>query len=430
MKFSFYTLGCKVNQYETQAMEQLLLAQGHEIGRFDEVCDGYIINTCSVTAVADKKNRAVIRRCRKLHPNALIGVCGCYSQHAAEDVEKLEVDIVSGSGGREEFLSMMLSALEDRQRKTSVDNALRRREFEVLPAGGLSERTRAMLKVQDGCVNFCSYCIIPYTRGPVRSAPLELAVRQAKELAAQGFREIVVTGIEIASWGVDLPGKPNMVMLIEAICQAVPTLRVRLGSLEPRVITEEFCETLSKYPNLCPHFHLSMQSGCDSVLARMKRKYNTERYYESVQLLRKFFPGCALTTDMIVAFPGETEEEFEASLDFIQTCAFAEMHIFPYSRRPGTPADKMPGQHPNAVKEERSHRAIAVAEEMTAAYRRSLIGSTAEVLFEEPSDGYFTGHAPNYVRVYAPGEDLHNKLRTVRITGVFQDGVLGEIVEA
>ena len=430
MKFSFYTLGCKVNQYETQAMEQLLLAQGHEIGRFDEVCDGYIINTCSVTAVADKKNRAVIRRCRKLHPNALIGVCGCYSQHAAEDVEKLEVDIVSGSGGREEFLSMMLSALEDRQRKTSVDNALRRREFEVLPAGGLSERTRAMLKVQDGCVNFCSYCIIPYTRGPVRSAPLELAVRQAKELAAQGFREIVVTGIEIASWGVDLPGKPNMVMLIEAICQAVPTLRVRLGSLEPRVITEEFCETLAKYPNLCPHFHLSMQSGCDSVLARMKRKYNTERYYESVQLLRKFFPGCALTTDMIVAFPGETEEEFEASLDFIQTCAFAEMHIFPYSRRPGTPADKMPGQHPNAVKEERSHRAIAVAEEMTAAYRRSLIGSTAEVLFEEPSDGYFTGHAPNYVRVYAPGEDLHNKLRTVRITGVFQDGVLGEIVEA
>ena len=430
MKFSFYTLGCKVNQYETQAMEQLLLAQGHEIGRFDEVCDGYIINTCSVTAVADKKNRAVIRRCRKLHPNALIGVCGCYSQHAAEDVEKLEVDIVSGSGGREEFLSMMLSALEDRQRKTSVDNALRRREFEVLPAGGLSERTRAMLKVQDGCVNFCSYCIIPYTRGPVRSAPLELAVRQAKELAAQGFREIVVTGIEIASWGVDLPGKPNMVMLIEAICQAVPDLRIRLGSLEPRVITEEFCETLAKYPNLCPHFHLSMQSGCDSVLARMKRKYNTERYYESVQLLRKFFPGCALTTDMIVAFPGETEEEFEASLDFIQTCAFAEMHIFPYSRRPGTPADKMPGQHPNAVKEERSHRAIAVAEEMTIAYRRSLIGSTAEVLFEEPSDGYFTGHAPNYVRIYAPGEDLHNKLRTVRITGVLQDGVLGEIVEA
>ena len=427
MKFAFYTLGCKTNQYETQAMERLLVDLGHTIGSFDETCDGYVINTCSVTAVADKKNRAVIRRCRKLHPDALIGVCGCYSQHAAEDVQKLEVDIISGSGGREEFLAMMLSALRDRQQKTAVDNALRRREFEVLPAGGLSERTRAMLKVQDGCVNFCSYCIIPYTRGPVRSAPLELAVRQAKELAAQGFREIVVTGIEIASWGVDLPGKPTMVTLIEAICQAVPDLRVRLGSLEPRVITEDFCTTLSRYPNLCPHFHLSMQSGCDSVLARMKRKYDTARYYESVELLRKFFPGCALTTDMIVAFPGETEEEFGQSLDFIRRCDFAEMHIFPYSRRPGTPADKMPGQHPNAVKEERSHRAIAVAEEMTAAYRASMVGSVQEILFEEPCEGYFTGHAPNYIRVYAEGGDLHNQVRSVRITDIYRDGVLGII---
>ena len=430
MKFSFYTLGCKVNQYETQAMEQLLREQGHEIGRFDEVCDGYIINTCSVTAVADKKNRAVIRRCRKLHPDALIGVCGCYSQHAAEDVQKLEVDIISGSADREAFLNMMLSALHDRQQKTAVDNALRRREFEVLPAGGLSERTRAMLKVQDGCVNFCSYCIIPYTRGPVRSAPLELAVAQARELAAQGFREIVVTGIEIASWGVDLPGKPGMVTLIEAICQAVPDLRIRLGSLEPRVITEEFCRTLSRYDNLCPHFHLSMQSGCDSVLARMKRKYTTARYLESVELLRKYFPGCALTTDMIVAFPGETEEEFAQSLSFIRRCAFAEMHIFPYSRRPGTPADKMPGQHPNAVKEERSHRAIAVAEEMTAAYRSAMVGTTAPVLFEEPVEGFFTGHAPNYVRIYAVGAELHNQLRRVKITGLYRDGVLGEIVES
>ena len=428
MRFSFYTLGCKVNQYETQAMEQLLTAQGHEIGRFDEICDGYIINTCSVTAVADKKNRAVIRRCRKLHPDAVIGVCGCYSQHAAGDVEKLEVDIISGSGGREEFLAMMLAAMEDRQRKTQVDNALRRREFEVLPAGGLSERTRAMLKVQDGCVNFCSYCIIPYTRGPVRSAPLELAVRQAKELEAQGFREIVVTGIEIASWGVDLPGKPGMVTLIEAICQAVPNLRVRLGSLEPRVITEEFCERLSRFPNLCPHFHLSMQSGCDTVLARMKRKYDTARYYESVELLGRYFPGCALTTDMIVAFPGETEEEFAQSLDFIRKCAFAEMHIFPYSRRPGTPADKMPGQHPNAVKEERSRRAITLAEEMTAAYRRSMVGQTVEVLFEEPSEGHYTGHAPNYVRVYAEGQALHNEVRSVAITGVYKDGVIGTIL--
>ena len=411
-------------------MEQLLRDRGHEICRFDEDCDAYIVNTCSVTGEADRKNRSLIRRCRKNHPEAVIGVCGCYSQHAQEAVKELGVDVVSGSAGRENFIDMMLAALADRQMRMDVDAALRRRSFEVLPAGGLSERTRAMLKVQDGCVNFCSYCIIPYTRGPVRSAPLELAVAQAKDLENQGFREIVVTGIEIASWGVDLPGKPSMVTLIEAICQAVPDLRVRLGSLEPRVITEEFCEKLSKFPNLCPHFHLSMQSGSDTVLARMKRKYDTARYYESIELLRRYFPGCALTTDMIVAFPGETEEEYAESLAFIQKCAFAEMHIFPYSRRPGTPADKMPGQHPNAVKSERSRLAIAIAEEMTARYRASLIGTVQQVLFEEPAEGYFTGHAPNYVRVYAEGQDLHNQVRAVRITEVFRDGVLGEILES
>ena len=430
MRFAFHTFGCKVNQYETQAMEQLLRDRGHEICPFDEDCDGYIVNTCSVTGEADRKNRSLIRRCRKNHPDAVIGVCGCYSQHAQEAVKELGVDVVSGSAGRENFIDMMLAALADRQMRMDVDAALRRRSFEVLPAGGLSERTRAMLKVQDGCVNFCSYCIIPYTRGPVRSAPLELAVAQAKDLENQGFREIVVTGIEIASWGVDLPGKPNMVTLIEAICQAVPDLRVRLGSLEPRVITEEFCEKLSKFPNLCSHFHLSMQSGSDTVLARMKRKYNTARYYESIELLRRYFPGCALTTDMIVAFPGETEEEYAESLAFIQKCAFAEMHIFPYSRRPGTPADKMPGQHPNAVKSERSRRAIAIAEEMTARYRTSLVGSVQQVLFEEPAEGLFTGHAPNYVKVYAEGQDLHNEVRSVRITEVFRDGVLGEILES
>ena len=428
MKFAFYTLGCKVNQYETQAMEQILRARGHEIGHVDEVCDGYIINTCSVTAVSDKKNRAVIRRCRREHPDAVIGVCGCYTQHAPEAAQALGVDVISGSAGREAFLDLLLQAHADRNPQCSVDNALRRREFEVLPAGGLSERTRAMLKVQDGCVNFCSYCIIPYTRGPVRSAPLELAVEQAKELAAQGYREIIVTGIEIASWGVDLPGKPGMVTLIRAICEAVPDLRVRLGSLEPRVVTEEFCLALKNYVNLCPQFHLSMQSGCDSVLARMKRKYDTARYLESVRLLKEHFPGCAVTTDMIVAFPGETEEEFAASLAFIRQCAFADMHIFPYSRRPGTPADKMPGQHSNAVKDSRCHAAMEIAKHMNLAYRENLVGSVQEVLFEEESGDFFTGHAPNYIRVYAPGADLHNTVASVKITGVYADGLMGEIL--
>ena len=428
MKIGFYTLGCKTNQYETQAMEQLLTAMGHTVGSFEESCDGYIINTCSVTAVADKKNRAVIRRCRRENPNAVIGVCGCYSQHDAEAVRALGADVLGGSGQRQAFLQNMLTAMESRAHLESLDNALRRREFEVLPAGGLSERTRAMLKVQDGCVNFCSYCIIPYTRGPVRSAPLELAVAQAKELEEKGYREIVITGIEIASWGVDLPGKPSVRTLIAAVCEAVPALRVRLGSLEPRVITEEFCAEMVKYPNLCPQFHLSMQSGCDSVLARMRRKYDTTQYYESVALLKRYFPGCAVTTDMIVAFPGETEEEFAESLAFIRKCGFADMHIFPYSRRPGTPADKMPGQHDNATKEARSKAAIAVGQEMSLAYRLALVDSIQEVLFEEPEGDFFTGHAPNYVKVYVRGEGLHNKVRPVRITAVHADGVTGEVL--
>ena len=427
MKFGFYTLGCKTNQYETQAMEQLLTQQGHEVADFSSPCDGYIINTCSVTAVADKKNRAVIRRCRRENPNAVIGVCGCYPQHAAEAVRALGVDVLGGSADREAFLNNMLHAMEGRQYHEQLDNALRRRTFEILPAGGLTERTRAMLKVQDGCVNFCTYCIIPYTRGPVRSAPLDLAVAQAKELAEKGYRELVVTGIEIASWGVDLPGKPPVSALITAICQAVPQLRVRLGSLEPRIVTEEFCAALKALDNLCPQFHLSLQSGSDSVLTRMHRKYNTARFLESVCLLRKTFPGCAITTDMIVAFPGETEEEFAESLSFIQKCAFSDMHIFPYSRRPGTPADKLPGQHDNATKEARSRAATQISDQMNVAYRESLIGSVQDVLFEEKSGSYFTGHAPNYVKIYARGKDLHNEIRQVRIIGLYADGLLGDL---
>ena len=425
MKFGFYTLGCKVNQYETQAMEQLLTALGHVVGDFSQPCDGYIINTCSVTAVADKKNRAVIRRCRRDNPKAVIGVCGCYSQHDPEAVEQLDVDVIGGSAGREAFVQQMLSCMETRTRGKILDEALKRRDFEVLPAGGLEGRTRAMLKVQDGCCNFCTYCIIPYTRGPIRSATLSWAVDQAKKLQAQGYRELVLTGIEIASWGKDLPGKPELTVLVEAICQAVPEMRVRLGSLEPRIVTEDFCARLKQLANLCPQFHLSMQSGCDTVLQRMKRKYDTARYLESVRLLKTYFPDCAVTTDMIVAFPGETEAEFQQSLSFIRTCGFADMHIFPYSRRPGTPADQMPGQHGNAVKEARSREAVAVAEKMSVAYREALVGTELEVLFEEPEGEFFTGHAPNYVKVYVRGENLHNQLRNVQVTQVFRDGVMG-----
>ena len=424
MKIGFYTLGCKVNQYETQAMEQILLSQGHEVGTLKDACAAYIINTCSVTAVADKKNRAVIRRVRRENPAAVLAVCGCYTQHAAEKLEGLDIDVVGGSAQRQEFLEKVLEAVETRQKATVLDTALKRRSFEVLPAGGLEGRTRAMLKVQDGCVNFCSYCIIPYTRGPVRSAPLELAVEQAKSLAAKGYREIVLTGIEIASWGVDLPGKPRLEALIAGVCRAVPDLRVRLGSLEPRIITEDFCAQMAQLPNLCPQFHLSMQSGCDAVLTRMRRKYDTARYLESVELLYAYFPGCAVTTDMIVAFPGETEPEFEESLAFIRKCRFADMHIFPYSRRPGTPADKMPGQLGNAVKEDRSRRAMDVAEEMSTAYRQAMVGTVQEVLFEQEQDGFFVGHAPNYMKIYMKGKDLHNEIRRCFVEKVYKDGLL------
>ena len=427
MKYAIYTLGCKVNQYETQAMEQILDEMGHEAGSFDGICDCYIINTCTVTAVSDKKSRNMIRRVRKQNPNAVIGVCGCYAQVDPAAVQALDVDVVVGTSGREEFLRQLEAAYLHKTRFVQVDEALKRREFEVLPAGGMAARTRALMKVQDGCCNFCTYCIIPYARGPIRSLPLQTAVEQALQCAAAGYRELVITGIEISSWGADFKDGSKLQDLLAALCEAVPQCRIRLGSLEPRTVDADFCNTLARYPNLCPQFHLSLQSGSDTVLKRMHRKYDTARYQESVRLLKQYFPGCAVTTDLIVAFPGETEEEFAESLAFMEACGFALVHIFPYSRRDGTPAARMPGQHPNAVKEARASRAAQVAAELETAYNESMIGRTYPVLFEQVEHGFFTGHAPNYVKVYAEGENLHNEIRTVRITGPYRDGVTGTI---
>ena len=428
MKFTCYTLGCKVNQYETQAMEQLLTALGHTLCPEGADCDAVIVNTCTVTAVADRKNRTLIRRLRREHPQAVLGVCGCYAQLNAEDIAALGVDVVSGSAGREEFLQRLLQRVERRGEGTEiqVDEALRRRSFEVLPAGGLAARTRAMLKVQDGCNNFCTYCIIPYARGPVRSEPLATAVAQAKALAAEGYREVVLTGIEIASWGWDFKDGSRLPQLVRALCEAVPEVRVRLGSLEPRVIDEEFL-SLADCKNLCPQFHLSMQSGCDTVLKRMRRKYDTARYLQSVEELKRAFPGCAITTDMIVGFPGETEEEFSQSLDFIRRCGFAHMHIFPYSRREGTPAAAMPDQITKQVKEERARRAGAVAQALFEQYHTAMLGTRVPVLFEQVEDGLFTGHAPNGAKVYAEGEALHNQIRTVRLERLYREGLLGTL---
>ena len=426
MKISFYTLGCKTNQYETQAMENLLLQQGHTIGSFDEKCDCYVINTCSVTAVADKKNRAVIRRCRRENPEAIVAVCGCYTQHDPEVVKELGVDVIGGSGNRQQFLADLLDAAQGHQYRQSLDNALSRREFEVLPAGGLEERTRAMLKIQDGCVNFCTYCIIPYARGGVRSLPKAVAVEQTAQLRQEGYRELVFTGIEISSWGHDLKTGETLIDLLEAVSAAAGDMRLRLGSLEPRTITEDFCRRASKLPNLCPHFHLSLQSGCDETLRRMNRKYDTARFYQSVTLLRAYFDRPAVTTDLICGFPGETEEEFARTLAFIEKCGFAAMHIFPYSIRPGTKAAAME-QLSAAVKERRAARAAEVASQMHRAYLEGCVGQVYPVLFEQEKDGYYTGHAPNYCETGVRGEDLHNKVLDVKITGTDGDMLIGEL---
>ncbi|OUN92885.1 tRNA (N(6)-L-threonylcarbamoyladenosine(37)-C(2))-methylthiotransferase MtaB [Pseudoflavonifractor sp. An44] len=428
MDIAIYTLGCKVNQYETQAMERELLRRGHTLVPFEDLADAYIINTCTVTAVSDKKCRNVIRRAKKMNPQAVVAVCGCYAQTEPEAVAALGVDLVSGTAGRMEFLDLLEGQLKSHAAPiVQVDESLRRRDFERLTAGGQVGRTRAMLKVEDGCTNFCTYCIIPYARGPVRSLPLSEAVDQAKELEAQGYREIVLTGIEISSWGRDLKEGQTLIDLVEALCHAVPGLRVRLGSLEPRTITEDFCQRAVALPNLCPHFHLSMQSGCDETLKRMNRKYDTARYLQSVQWLNQYFDRPAITTDLIVGFPQETEEEFAQTLDFIRRCAFSSMHIFPYSRRSGTPAATMAGQIPHAVQEQRAQAAQAVAREMEEAYLQALVGSTLPVLFEEEKEGLWQGHAPNYVAVRAVGEDLHNQLRQVTVTGVGDGILLGTI---
>ena len=427
MRIAIYTLGCKVNQYETQAMEQELTRRGHEIVPFDGAADAYIVNTCSVTAVSDKKSRQMIRRCRKLNEHAVVAACGCYVQTHSDEAAGLGLDLIAGTGDRMAFLDLLEQAAREKEPLTLLDDALRRRAFEVLPAGGMAERTRAMLKVEDGCVTFCTYCIIPYARGPVRSLPKAEAVAQTRRLREEGYRELVITGIEISGWGHDLKNGETLIDLLEAVSDTAGEMRLRLGSLEPRTITEEFCRRAARLPNLCPHFHLSMQSGCDGTLRRMNRKYDTARFYESVSLLRQYFDRPAVTTDLITGFPGETEEEFAQTLAFIEKCGFAAMHIFPYSVRPGTKAAAMPDQCTAAVKERRAARAAETAERMKQAYLHGCVGQTYPVLFEQEKGGLYVGHAPNYCQVGVRGEDLHNAVRNVKIEAVDGDMLIGEL---
>ena len=425
MKYIIATLGCKVNQYETQAMEAILAAHGHRRAEKGESADAVIVNSCAVTAESGRKTRQTIRRLREENSGAVIAVSGCYSQLEPEKVRQLGAKVVFGAADRAKFVEAVEKAAAEGEEELWIDKPFERRVFEELRAGAVDGRTRAMLKIQDGCHNFCSYCIIPYTRGRLRSLPLEKAAAESARLAAEGFRELVLTGIEVASYGVDLPGKPGLADLVSAVAAASGEMRIRLGSLEPTVVTEDFCERAASLKKLCPHFHLSLQSGCDKTLRAMNRKYDTAAFFAVAERLRRYFPGCALTGDLITGFPGETEEDHAETLAFIEKCAFAALHVFPYSRRPGTKADAMPGQCSAAVKSRRAAEASAVAAATRARYLDAQIGRSLTVLCESGEGEGSLGHSENYLLVRVPAPGLHGQVKTVKITGVSQGELVG-----
>ena len=425
MKYIIATLGCKVNQYETQAMEAILAAHGHRRAEKGESADAVIVNSCAVTAESGRKTRQTIRRLSEENPGAVIAVGGCYSQLEPEKVRQLGAKVVFGAADRLKFVEAVEKAAAEGEEELWIDKPFERRVFEELRAGAVDGRTRAMLKIQDGCHNFCSYCIIPYTRGRLRSLPLEKAAAESARLAAEGFRELVLTGIEVASYGVDLPGKPGLADVVSAVAAASGEMRIRLGSLEPTVVTEEFCEKAAATGKLCPHFHLSLQSGCDKTLRAMNRKYDTAAFFAVAERLRRYFPGCALTGDLITGFPGETEEDHAETLAFIEKCAFADLHVFPYSRRPGTKADAMPDQCSAAVKSRRAAEASAVAAATRARYLDAQIGRSLTVLFESGEGEGSLGHSENYLLVRVPVPGLHGQVKTVKITGVSQGELVG-----
>ncbi len=427
MKYAITTLGCKVNQFETQAMEAMLRARGHAATEGGDA-DVVIVNTCAVTAESGRKSRQAIRRMLAENPGAIAAVCGCYSQISPEDAAALGAAVIYGSGDRAGFVEALERAVTERTPERCVDDPFRRAQIESLPAGALEGRTRAYLKIEDGCDNFCSYCVIPYARGRVRSMPLAEIRTEAARLQREGFRELIVTGIEISSYGKDFR---NGIGLADALCaaaEAAPETRIRVGSMEPTVVTEDFCRLLQGAGNICRHFHLSLQSGCDRTLRDMNRKYDTARFLESSALLRAAFPGCALTADLIAGFPGETEADFDETLSMIRGVGFAEMHVFPYSVRPGTRAAKLPGQLPRAVRNARAALAQTAADEMQLAYLDAQIGSILPVLFETERDGAWQGHSDNYCEVLARGDFLHGIMKNVQITARNGKKLVGNIV--
>ena len=426
MKFAFFTLGCKVNLFETQALSQLAQARGHEI--VDKDADAVIVNTCTVTSVSDHKNIRAFHKLRRDNPNAVIAACGCFAQTDPERVRATgEIDLICGTRDRAQVIDLCEQAVSGQavQVRESEDSS-----FETLPAGIPHGRTRALLKIEDGCNNFCTYCIIPYARGRVRSLPVEQALEQTVRLADAGVHEIVLTGIEIASYGKDFKPQVPLTELLEKLLTAQPNVQFRLGSLDPRAVDDAFCERLAGFDNLARHFHLSMQSGCDTVLRRMNRHYTADEYRTIVRNLRAAFENAAITTDIMVGFAGETDEEFAESLAFAEEIAFAKVHVFAYSRRPGTRAYDMGDQLTNAVKEARSHEMIRVTTATQQAFFKAQIGRTEEVLFErEIQKGVWEGYSMNYTPVtVASGTSLAGEIRSVRIESCTDTHCMGVVL--
>lgn len=422
-KAALHNLGCKVNAYETEAMQELLEDSGYEIVPFHEKADIYIINTCTVTNMADRKSRQMLHRARKMNPDAIVAACGCYVQEKPEEVADC-VDIVIGNNRKKEIVHILEEYEKGREgiRKDLVDID-HTREYEDLHLSRTAEHTRAYIKVQDGCNQFCSYCIIPYARGRVRSRSMESVREEVETLAGNGYQEVVLTGIHLSSYGIDTG--TDLLSLIRTVHEVAGIKRIRLGSLEPRIITEEFAEAIAGLPKMCPHFHLSLQSGCTETLKRMNRRYTAEEYYEKCELLRKYFRNPALTTDVIVGFPGETEEEFKASRDFIDKVDFYETHVFKYSRREGTKAAAMPDQVPEEEKTRRSNILLDLSRKKQAAYEQRLLGTTQEVLIEEEirrnGEIYQVGHTREYVKIGIRTEEkLANRLVQIEIENPFQ----------
>lgn len=430
-KAALHNLGCKVNSYETEAMQEILEQHGYEIVPFEEQADVYIINTCSVTNMADRKSRQMLHRAKKRNPDAVVVAAGCYVQAAGEALLQDEaVDILIGNNEKI-HLPEILEAWEEEHDASRIHDLAHEKAYEELTLSHTSEHTRAYVKIQDGCNQFCSYCIIPYTRGRVRSRRLADVLAEVTRLAENGYQEVVLTGIHLDSYGVDLEGEDeNLLTVIRETAQVEGIRRIRLGSLEPRIMTEEFVKGLSAVEKLCPHFHLSLQSGCDETLKRMNRKYDTQEFRECCERLRKYFAEPALTTDVIVGFPGETEEEFEKTTEFLREICFYETHVFKYSRRKGTRADRMPDQVPEAVKTARSDILLRMTEENSRRYRERLIGTTAEVLMEEPVvlDGktWQTGHTREYVKVAVQeSRPLTNRIVHVEVERLLGGDILG-----